>query len=407
MTGAAAPTIDVAVLPTLAGVAPSLWDELGGDDHPFVEHAYLHGLEASGCVGEGTSWQPLYLLAVEPAAAQPDEGLPSSLAGCRLLGAAPVYLRGDSWGEFIFDFAWASQAHRMGLPYYPKLTAAVPFTPATGPRLLLRRGATDRGDEAAAVQQALAVGLRELAEACGAHSAHWLFLPQAELQTLQSHGYFPRVTAQARWDDAGYGDFEGFLASRRAPIRKQIRKERRAVSALGLDIAVVRGDEMDDLAWQAVWRFYVDHCRRHGSQPWLNEAFFAWIRRHLGHRVRCSLARDRQGYVAGTLNFVKGRTFYGRYWGYREQVPLLHFEMAFYLLIEHCLTHGYTRMEAGAGGAHKLQRGLDAVAIHSAHWIADPRLAAVLQAATARERGAMTAELEAMRERGTARRDGG
>lgn len=391
-------------IPSLAVVPPAVWDLLAPPDHPFCDHAFLHGLEVSGCVGPGTSWMPVHLLIVEPDATQPDPGLRDALAGCRLLGAAPLYVRGDSWGEFIFDFGWAQAAQRAGLPYYPKLVSAVPFTPATGPRLLVRPG-----EDAAAIGVQLALAIPALARDLGAHSAHILFLtgPEADLATAaEGAGWFRRLTAQARWDDQDYGTFDGFLATRRAPIRKQIRRERRLVAESGLRTAMVAGPDMDDLHWQAIRRFYVHHVELHGGNVFLNEKFFLWMREHIPHYVMCSFAYSGDRPIAGTFNLVKGKTMYGRYWGYDEQHPFLHFELAFYALIEHCLATGLTRLEAGAGGAHKLQRGLEGVAIHSVHTIFDARFARAIQQATVRERADITAHLAELKLRGTARRDG-
>ena len=365
-------------IPNLALVPAHVWDALAGDDNPFIEHAFLHGLETTGCVGPGTGWTPLHLLATSD-----DLSQRTFREGCQLLGAVPLYHRTDSYGEFIFDWSWAQFYQQHGAPYYPKLTAAVPFTPVTGPRILLPPDADP------AVAEALADGVRDLARQSGAHSVHWLFLQEDRAAWLEQRGWLHRVTTQALWLNDGYHDFDDFLATRTARIRKQIRRERRDAQASGLELTVLPGTEMGDAEWAAIWQLYQANTARHGSDAYLNEAFFRHVREQLPHRVVCTFARGPEGYVAGTFNFAKGKNLYGRYWGCLAEVPFLHFELAFYRLMEHCITHGFERFEAGAGGEHKPQRGMALTAIHSAHWLANGRLAAAIEAHVAAERAAV------------------
>lgn len=373
----------ITAVPSLSVVPAAQWDALVGDDNPFVEHAFLHGLEITGCVGPGTGWSPCHLLATTldlSAGAWP--------VSCALLGAVPAYIKTDSYGEFIFDWSWAHFYQQNGRPYYPKVVAAVPFTPVMGPRLLLGAEAPD------AVAESLGTALRDLARQVGAHSAHWLFVDEERAQSLAQRGWLHRVTTQALWINPGYADFEAFLATRTARIRKQIRRERRGAAEAGLELRLLQGTEMDDAQWQAIWRFYQANTDRHGSEAYLNRAFFESLRAHMPHRVVCTLARDGGGrYVAGTLNFHKGPHLYGRYWGCEVEVPFLHFELGFYRLMQHCIEAGLTRFEAGAGGDHKLQRGMALTAIHSAHWLGDPRLGAAIAAHVARERDAVIAQV--------------
>jgi predicted N-acyltransferase len=386
----------VVAVPSLSVVPAAAWDALIGQDNPFVEHAFLHGLELTACVGPGTGWQPLHLLVIE-GPVQGDEVLPT---GAELLGAAPLYVKTDSLGEFIFDFGWAHFYHSHGVSYYPKLVAAVPFTPVTGPRLLVRPGA-----DVLQIQGMLADSARALAGQLDASSVHWLFLPDAEAQALEVHGYFRRLTTQALWLNPGYADFDAFLATRRHDARKQIRRERRDAQKLALEFKVLRGTEMGDAEWQAVRTFYVTNVDRHAGETYLNEAFFAYAREHLAARVVVSLARGPQGYVAGTLNFHKGRHLYGRYWGCTEDHAFLHFELGYYQLMDYCIAHGLTRFEAGAGGEHKLRRGMEMSPIHSAHWLADPRLGPSVRAHVEQEREATREDLADRALHGTARRD--
>ena len=369
----------VVLCQSLAALPAATWDALVGDDNPFVEHAWLHGLEVSGSVGQGTGWLPLHLLLIDGPAGTDAAPL---AAGGQLVGAAPAYLKTDSYGEFIFDWAWAEFHHRNGAPYYPKLVVGVPYTPATGPRLLL----SPRCPDPAEAERLLAGALLALATRLDASSVHWLFTTAAEATRLGELGYSPRLSSQNMWFDQDYGDFDGFLGAMRAPARKGIRRERRLANGHGLHIEVTRGPEMDRDQWEAVQGFYRMGCAAYGSHPYLTEAMFDWIRDHFAERVVCSLARSPDGsWVAGTLNFHKGRHLYGRYWGTTANLDCLHFELAYYRLIEHCLANGWTRFEAGAGGGHKVRRGLTAHLTHSAHRILRPAFAAVIDDHIGRE----------------------
>lgn len=382
-------------------MAAADWDALVGDDHPFIEHAFLLGLEESGCVGPGTAWQPLYLIAQSQADRQGHSPPLAPMPPLRLVGAVPMFGKSDSFGEFIFDFAWAQAAHQLGVRYYPKLVASAPFTPATGPRLLIHPKA-----DQAAVATALAQAVIQLARDHGLSSAHWLHLPLQQAQFLETQGYLHRTTVQAQWSNAGYSDFEAFLATRRAPIRKQIRRERRQVAELGLAISVESGVGLDRGEWQTLYRLYASHCQAYGNQAWLSADFFEWLRLRMPERMVASVARRGGKIVAATVNFAKGQVLYGRYWGSDLNVPFLHFEMAFYRLVEYSIANNFQRFEAGSGGEHKLQRGLEAVAIHSAHWIADPRLALAVTEANRRERATVAEQIQWLRSHGSARRDG-
>ena len=389
--------LQVHLATSLNAIAPAEWNALVGADHPFVEHAFLLGLELAGCVGPETAWQPLYLIARSDS----DGGQSAGTALPAVLGAVPLYGKSDSFGEFIFDFSWAQAAHQLGVRYYPKLVAAAPFTPATGPRLLLHPLA-DQTEVATALAQAVL----QLARANGLSSAHWLHLPLQQAEFLVTQGFQHRTTVQAQWHNAGYEDFEAFLATRRSPIRKQIRRERRQVAQQGLEISVESGSELGPADWRSLYRLYANHCQAYNNNAWLNEDFFEHLRQHMPERMVASVARRDGQIVAATVNFTKGSVLYGRYWGSDVDLPFLHFEMAFYRLIEHCIAQGIQRFEAGSGGDHKLQRGLEAVPIHSAHWLADPRLAHAVAQANLRERAAVDQQVEWLRLHGSARRDG-
>ena len=351
------------------------WDALAGAHWPFLEHAFLHGLELTGCVGTRTGWQALPLTLYD---------------GEALIGTVPLYARTDSQGEFIFDWAWADFYQRHGVPYYPKLTVAPPFTPATGPRLLVHPD-HPRPDE---VRLQLAEGIQAVAARVGASSAHVLFCQAAEAELLERHGWIHRRTVQTAWDNPGYADFEAFLATLRSPARKDIRKERRKVAELGLEIATLRGDQLGDDGWRALRRFYELNVARHGAEAYLTPAFFTHLQRHLPHRILSCMAKESGVFVAGTLSLQKGQQLFGRYWGCDVDRPFLHFELAFYRLMDACIAHGWTHFEPGAGGGHKINRGMLPVLVDSAHWLAHPAFAQVVAEHVAGERLAMAAHVQ-------------
>jgi uncharacterized protein len=338
-------------------VPADAWNALVGDHDPFLEHAFLAALERSKSVGRRTGWLPRFVLAHE---------------GSALVGAVPLYLKDNSYGEFIFDWAWANGAQRAGLRYYPKLVAAIPFTPVTGPRLLVHREA-----DATAVRAALVEGMRVAADEEKASSIHVLFCTEEEAEALRPAGFKPRLTMQFHWvnREPAYRDFEDFLGAFRSRNRKQVRKERSVAASHGLRLATVEGPDLGPREWQALERLYDVNADKHGSPTYLTPQFFAILQKELAHRVVATLAYRGDVPVAGTLNFERGRHLYGRYWGCVEEHPMLHFELCYYRLIERAIERGHLRFEAGAQGEHKLKRGLDPAFTHSAHWLRDGELA--------------------------------
>ncbi len=371
--------MEVRVHAGVSEIPAASWDALAGDDDPFVEHAFLDALEQSGTVGPGTGWQPVHVTVWD---------------GDSLVGALPLYAKDDSWGEFIFDFQWARAAQQLRVPYYPKLTSMVPFTPATGRRLLLRPGV-----DAPAVVALLIGGARAVADAIDASGLHVLFTTDEETALLtEVGGLHPRVSMQFHWHNEGYADFDAYLEAFRAPSRKQVRRERRDVAQSGLEIAVKTGPELDDAEWASLDTFYRINCARHGSQPYLTPAFFDRIRATHAHRLVAVLASRGGVPIAGSINFEKGAHLYGRYWGCTEETEFLHFEVCYYRLIERAIAGSMRRFEAGAQGTHKLKRGLVPAETHSAHWLREARLARAVVASLPREAEAVRAELEALRE---------
>jgi uncharacterized protein len=368
--------MSTSVVRRIAEVPADDWDALAGRDNPFVEHAFLALLEESGCVGARTAWQPRHLLVRDEAGV--------------LVGAAPCYLRTDSYGEFIFDWSWAQAAARAGLDYYPKLTCAVPFTPATGPRLLVHPGA-----ETTAVRAHLAAGMRALAAEEGCSSSHVLFCRDEEAASLEGVGFSRRASLQFHWRNAHprpWASFEEFLAALRHEDRKQIRRERRRVREAGVELLTATGDEVPAGLWPSIYALYTSTSARKWGRPYLTRSFFDELPRVLGARAVLGLARRGGALVAMALSFERDAHIYGRYWGASEEIPGLHFELCYYTLIERALARGATLLEAGAQGEHKLKRGFLPVLTHSAHHIEDARFGAAVERFLRQEHAAVQAE---------------
>lgn len=365
----------------LDGVDAAAWDALTGADDPFVEHAFLHALETSGSVGAEAGWLPIHVTVWD----EDDE---------RLVGALPLYAKDNSWGEFIFDFAWARAAHQSGVSYYPKLVSMAPFTPATGRRLLVAEDV-----DADAVTEALVAGARAAAEEVEASSIHLLFLTHEERDRTIDLGLRPRLSMQFHWDNDGYRTFEDYLATFRASKRKQTRKERRVVAESGLEIEVKEGPALTDGDWRAMKAFYRENCLRHGTYGYLNGSFWDTIRETAAHRVVAGLAYRGGEPVATSISFEKGGHLYGRYWGCAAEHDFLHFELCYYRPIERAIARGLRHFEAGAQGFHKLKRGLLPVEIHSAHWIRDGRLARAIDDYLPHEAMQVKREIALLKER--------
>jgi uncharacterized protein len=308
----------------------------------------------------------------------------------RVVGAVPLYLKTNSYGEFIFDWGWANAAHGAGVRYYPKLVAAIPFTPVTGQRLPVHPDA-----DAAVVTAELLRGVRQVADEERVSSVHFLFCTEAETSRLAAAQYLPRLSMQFHWHNRPGRPFESFddyLTTFRSRNRKQVRKERLAAAAHGLTFRTASGAELDAGDWQALHAFYTANVARHGGIPYLTERFFEVARQTLAHRLVATLAYRGGEAVAGTVNFEKGPHLYGRYWGCLEDFQMLHFELCYYRLIERAIERRCTLFEAGAQGEHKLKRGLTPSFTHSAHWIRNLGLAEAIGAFIRREAVAVAQE---------------
>lgn len=348
------------------------WDRLSGRDDPFSEHAFLECLEASGSLDGESGWTPSHLILREDA---------------HLLAAAPLYLKEHSYGEYIFDFAWADAAYRAGIPYYPKLVSMAPFTPATGTRLL-----ADSEAQLSALREALLDAAAEL----GASSIHLNFLNEREHDLLiEDPRFLSRETLQFHFDNPGYETFDDFLGELRSSARKQIRRERREASSLGLEIELLEGDAIGREDLLAMGSLYQLTCLRKGSYPYLKPRFFELAYERLRHRILLGVARHNGEVVAAAISFKKGENLYGRYWGAREELPNLHFELCYYRLIDYAIARGLKRVEAGAQGPHKIKRGFLPVTIRSAHAFMHPGLQAGIAEYLERERVANRHQIEA------------
>jgi len=375
----------VRILHSLDTLPRAAWEGLQRGGNPFVSWDYLAGLERSGAVAPATGWHPRHLVLED--------------AG-QLLAAMPLYLKDHSWGEFVFDFAWADAYHRAGVPYYPKLVAAVPFTPVPGPRILAAAGV-----EAGEAAPALLDAARALAEQDEASSLHLLLPEESQLPLLELAGMSLRQDCQFHWFDRGYGDFEGFLGALTAAKRKKFRRERRRVREAGIEFDWLAGDQVDDALFGQLYGFYASSFLRRGMDPYFPPAFWTGLLAAMPASIRVVLARVGARPVAAAIFFLGGGVLYGRYWGCEEDYHSLHFETCFYQGIELALAEGCHRFEPGAQGEHKLRRGFDPVPTWSAHWLAHPDFARAIDAWLGRERVHVGAYMEAARQHLPFRRD--
>jgi predicted N-acyltransferase len=334
--------------------------------NPFVSHAFFSALEASGSATARTGWGTRHLLA--------------RLDGA-IAGVVPCYLKSHSQGEYVFDRGWADAYQRAGGRYYPKLQVSVPFTPATGPRLLIRDGVDQEQ-----IRTALAGGLVGLCDATDASSVHVTFAPEAEAKFLASCGFLQRNDQQFHWRNQGYGSFEDFLATLNSRHRKAIRRERRDALAEGITIQALNGSDITEDAWDAFFAFYMETGSRKWGRPYLTRSFYSLVGQSMSKDVALIMAKRNGRWIAGAINFIGSDTLFGRHWGAIEHHPFLHFEVCYYQAIDFAIRHGLKTVEAGAQGEHKLARGYLPQTTYSAHYIADPDLRRAISDYLRRER---------------------
>jgi len=364
----------IRIVDGLAEVPAAAWDACAGSDNPFLSHAFLEALEASGSATAKTGWLPQHVLVED--------------AKGRLLAAAPLYLKSHSQGEYVFDHGWAQAYERAGGSYYPKLQAAVPFTPVTGPRLLVRPDAPPDTAET------LIAALIEVARAHKVSSLHVTFPTREECERLGAAGFLQRSGQQYHWENRGYAGFEDFLAALNARKRKQIRRERRDALASGLEVETLTGGDLEPRHWDAFYRFYRATTDHRWGGAYLTRGFFDLLHQRLADRVVLVMAREGRRYVAGALNLLGSDTLYGRNWGTIGDYPFLHFEVCYYRALDFAIERGLARVEAGAQGEHKIQRVYLPTPTYSAHWVRDRGFARAIENFLAREREAVAAEME-------------
>ncbi|MFC6686757.1 GNAT family N-acetyltransferase [Jhaorihella thermophila] len=380
-------SIEIRVSQHLAQIGAEAWDACacpetadgGRPLDPFTTYRFLSALEDSGSVGPGTGWQPQYLTA--------------HLDG-QIIACAPMYLKSHSQGEYIFDHAWAHAYERAGGRYYPKLQIAVPFTPATGRRFLVRPGYETIG------LSALVQGAVQLAADNGLSSLHVTFCMAQEAEAGRRMGLMARASQQFHWENRGYADFDAFLTDLSSRKRKTLRKERRQANDFGGEIRLYTGDDLRPEHWDAFWDFYQDTGARKWGSPYLTRAFFDLAQERLRDDIALFLAERDGRPVAGALNLIGRETLFGRYWGCIEHHPFLHFELCYYRALELAIEMGLKRVEAGAQGEHKLARGYLPVQTHSLHWIADPGFAEAVARYLEAEAEAVGEEIEILTDYG-------
>lgn len=359
----------------IAGIPAADWDACanppGGSFDPFLSHAFLEALERSGSAAPETGWAPHHL------ALEAEDGT--------LLGAVPMYLKGHSQGEYVFDHGWAEAYERAGGRYYPKLQVTVPFTPATG-RRLLTRGGTDKEIELLLLRACI-----EVARRAQVSSLHVTFTTEREWQLMGDAGFLQRTDCQFHWHNDGYQSFDRFLATLASRKRKMLRRERAEALADGVTVEWLTGADITESHWDDFFQFYMNTGSRKWGSPYLTRDFFSMVSECLSDHILLVMCRRAGRYIAGALNFIGGDTLYGRYWGAIEHHRFLHFEVCYYQAMEYAIAHRLAYVEAGAQGPHKLMRGYAPRATWSAHWIADPGFRAAVSDYLERERAEVAA----------------
>jgi predicted N-acyltransferase len=340
--------------------------------NPFLSHNFLSALEVSKSVGGRTGWQAQHVLAKTPDGA--------------LVAAAPCYLKSHSRGEYVFDGGWAEAYERAGGNYYPKLQVAVPFTPATGRRLLVREG-----PHAQAIERAFAGGLIEICKRGGASGVHVTFATEPEFRLLGELGYLQRTDQQFHWENQGFTTFDDFLAALSSRKRKTIRRERHDAVANGITVHWLSGNDLTEEVWDVFFEFYMETGSRKWGRPYLTRSFYSLIGAKMREQIVLVMAKRAGRWIAGAINFIGSRTLFGRHWGAIEHHPFLHFELCYYQAIEYAIAHKLPRVEAGAQGEHKISRGYMPTTTFSAHYIADPALRRAIADYLVRERAYVAA----------------
>ena len=351
-------TYAVQIKSSINDIPAEQWQQLNLSGNPFVSYSFLSALEAHDCLDKW-GWQPRFITLI-------DENQ-------TLIAALPMYLKDNSYGEFVFDWAWADAYSRQGLQYYPKLVVAVPYTPATGPRLL-----THQKHDKILLRKELIEAALAYAKSIHVSSLHYLFTTNEETDQLEQTGLLRRSGCQFHWQNDQYKSFDNFLSSLSSKKRKQIRKERRDVIAAGLEIELLHGRDTNVEHWDIFYQFYASTFSRKSGYATLTKDFFKALSQSMPDQVILVLAKYQGEYVAGTFNLLGEDSLYGRHWGCSQTFSGLHFELCYYQLIDYCIQHGIKRFEAGAQGEHKLSRGFLPTTTWSAHWLAHPEFSNII-----------------------------
>ncbi|ARN73917.1 GNAT family N-acetyltransferase [Oceanicoccus sagamiensis] len=355
--------MQVSFINSIEQIEHAQWNAVAGTDYPFTRYEFLQALELSKATDRESGWQPQHALVYN---------------GDILIAVMPLYLKYHSYGEYVFDWSWADAYQRHGFAYYPKILSAIPFTPATGPRLCITED-----QDAAAVRQALSDALLAHAKAIDASSIHILFPPAEDKDQFQKLGFKPRRGSQYHWFNQGFSNFDDFLNTFSSRKRKNLKKERRKVEQQNLQLEVIEGPDISPEIWQRFYYFYqLTYAKRSGHGGYLNQEFFELIAETMAEHIVLVLAYDHNKggeAIAGAINFRDSKTLYGRYWGCMVEYEFLHFEACYYQGIEYCIANGLQRFDPGAQGEHKIQRGFTPIETWSNHWIAEPAFAAAIE----------------------------
>jgi hypothetical protein len=380
--------ITVRMVERIGDIPAADWDACAGADNPFVSHAFLEALEASRSAVAPTGWAPRHIVAED--------------AQGWTVGVVPMYLKSHSYGEYVFDHGWADAYRRAGGRYYPKLQVSVPFTPVPGQRLLVRPDG-----QAADVRAALVEALAAIADRLGVSSLHVTFCTADEAAAFEAAGWLIRHGRQFHWQNGGYRTFDDFLGALSHSRRKAIRKERREVAAQGIEIDALTGPDIEPRHWDTFFEFYMATSDRKWGSPYLTRDFFHRLGATMADRVLLVLPRLGSHYIAGALNLIGRDTLYGRNWGSRGDFPFLHFEACYYQAIDFAIARGLARVEAGAQGEHKIQRGYLPIPTYSAHWIADAGFRKAVASFLERETEMVGCEISALAEHSPFKQPGG
>jgi len=345
--------MNISIVDAIKNIQPDEWNSLAGMDNPFVRYEFLAALETHHCVGERYGWIPQHITLRDKSN--------------KLIGAVPLYLKDNSYGEFVFDWGWADAYHRSGIPYYPKLVVATPYTPATGPRLLI-----DKTQNYNAVADLLIHASLQHADKLSVSSLHWLFTNKQDTQQLLNHGFMQRIGCQFHWSNQGYVSFDQFLQTLSRNKRKNILRERRHVTDAGVQLEILNGHQATEQHWQTFHRYYESTFMKLGGYATLSLGFFEEVGQTMADSIMLVMASHDKQYIAAALSFRGSSTLYGRHWGCERDVNSLHFEACYYQGIEYCINQGLSYFEPGAQGEHKIARGFLPTATYSGHWIADP-----------------------------------